>query len=184
MNLVMNCLVILATCTINYSNGFSPIPTLSINRKAAFNLHMSDEKEDTSTIPESAMDRAMREQQEKIDRSNELRSQEVFMRRSLGKAKCGQCDWIYDETKGDVEMIGGLIQPGTAFAELPADWRCPTCRASKDVFFEEVEEIPGFAVNQGYGLGGNALSANQKNGLIFGGLALFFVLFLSGYAMS
>jgi len=157
-----------------------------MNSRVTFTLAMSENEETTTTTnaPESAMDRAMREQEEKIRRSDELRAQEVFMKRSTGKSKCGQCDWIYDETKGDVDTIGGLIQPGTGFSELPSDWRCPRCRASKDVFVEQVEEIPGFAVNQGYGFGGNALSANQKNGLIFGGLALFFVLFLGGYAMS
>ena len=81
-------------------------------------------------------------------------------------------------------MIGGMVKAGTAFADLPADWRCPVCRASKDAFQEVVEEIPGFEVNQGYGFGSNAWTTGQKNLAIFGGLGFFFLLFLSGYALS
>ena len=81
-------------------------------------------------------------------------------------------------------MIGGMIKPDTPFSELPSNWRCPVCRASKDSFEEIVEEIPGFEVNQGYGFGTNSWTAEQKNLAIFGGLAAFFLLFLSGYALN
>ena len=81
-------------------------------------------------------------------------------------------------------MIGGMIKPGTKFDDTPSDWRCPVCRASKDAFREVTEEIPGFEVNQGYGFGANSWTSGQKNLAVFGGLAAFFVLFLSGYAMS
>jgi len=133
---------------------------------------------------EREMNDAEREQMEKIRRSQELREQEVFMKKSTGKHKCTNCDWEYNETKGDSMMIGGMIKPGTKFDDMPADWRCPVCRASKDAFNEVVEEIPGFEVNQGYGFGTNAWSSGQKNLAIFGGLAAFFLLFISGYAMS
>ena len=121
---------------------------------------------------------------ERARRADELRAQEVFMQKSTGKHACTNCDWIYDETKGDAMMIGGQIKPGTAFADLPSNWRCPVCRASKDSFQEQVIEIPGFAVNQGYGFGTNSMTAGQKNLLIFGGLGFFFLLFLSGYALN
>lgn len=98
--------------------------------------------------------------------------------------RCTNCNYEYDETEGDIGTIGGMIQPGTAFAELPSNWRCPTCRAQKGAFEEIVTEIPGFEVNQGYGFGGNSMSGDQKNLLIFGGLFAFFVLFLGGYGMS
>eukprot|EP00538_Stauroneis_constricta_P009529 CAMPEP_0119565748 /NCGR_PEP_ID=MMETSP1352-20130426/31029_1 /TAXON_ID=265584 /ORGANISM="Stauroneis constricta, Strain CCMP1120" /LENGTH=199 /DNA_ID=CAMNT_0007614733 /DNA_START=84 /DNA_END=683 /DNA_ORIENTATION=- len=130
------------------------------------------------------MDEATLEAIAKAKKADELRAQEVFMKKSTGKHKCSNCDWEFDETKGDSMMIGGMIKPGTPFAELPADWRCPVCRASKDAFEEVVEEIPGFEVNQGYGFGTNAWSSGQKNLAIFGGLGFFFLLFLSGYAMS
>lgn len=121
---------------------------------------------------------------EKQKRADELRSQEVFMKRSTGIHKCSNCDWEYDVNKGDSYMIGGMIKPGTPFSELPSNWRCPTCRASKDNFKEVTEEIPGFAVNQGYGFGGNSMTAGQKSGIVFGGLFLFFILFLAGYGLS
>ena len=139
---------------------------------------------DIDPMSESLVDIETMKQLEKARRAQELREQEVFMKKSTGKHKCSNCDWEYDVTKGDSMMIGGQIKPNTAFAELPSNWRCPVCRASKDSFVELVEEIPGFEVNQGYGFGTNSWTAGQKNIAIFGGLALFFILFLSGYAMS
>lgn len=44
-------------------------------------------------------------------------------------------------------------------------------------------QVAGFAENQGYGLGTNAMTGEQKSLLIFGSLAAFFVLFLLGYAL-
>ena len=130
------------------------------------------------------LDEETRRQMEKARRADELRAQEVFMKKSTGKHQCTNCDWEYDQEKGDSMMIGGTIKPGTAFSELPSNWRCPVCRASKDSFKELVEEIPGFEVNQGYGFGTNSWTSGQKNLAVFGGLAAFFLLFLSGYAMN
>jgi rubredoxin len=141
---------------------------------------MTDPMEDAM----DEMDEGTRLQIEKQKKAQLLREQEVFMKKSTGVHKCTNCDWSYDETKGDSMMIGGMIKPGTKFEELPSDWRCPVCRASKDAFNEVVEEIPGFEVNQGYGFGTNAWTSGQKNLAIFGGLGVFFLLFLSGYAMS
>lgn len=135
-------------------------------------------------MEEATMTKEQLEQLEKIRRSQELREQEVFMKKSTGKHKCNNCDWEYDEQKGDTMMIGGMVQPGTSFKDIPNNWRCPVCRAPKDSFSEVVEEIPGFEVNQGYGFGANSWTAGQKNLAIFGGLGFFFILFLSGYAMS
>ena len=144
---------------------------------------------------ESTVEPPVDEEQEEIDagtllalekqkKADELRSQEVFMQRSTGLHKCNNCDWEYDEKKGDNFMIGGMIKPDTTFADLPSNWRCPTCRASKDNFSEVTEEIPGFAVNQGYGLGGNGMTSGQKSGIVFGGLGIFFLLFIGGYGLS
>ena len=82
------------------------------------------------------MDEATRLQLEKQKRADELRAQEVFMKRSTGIYKCKTCDWEYDPEKGDAFLIGGMIKPGTAFEDTPSNWRCPTCRASKDQFEE------------------------------------------------
>jgi rubredoxin len=50
--------------------------------------------------------------------------------------ECIVCGWIYDPSEGDPD---NGIEPGTPFEELPNDWVCPVCGASKDAF-EEVEE--------------------------------------------
>lgn len=149
-------------------------------------LRMSETDEAPAAVDEvvEEIDPATLLQLEKQRRADELRSQEVFMKRSTGKHKCSNCDWEYSPEKGDSFLIGGMIQPGTDFADLPTNWRCPTCRASKDNFNEVVEEIPGFEVNQGYGFGTNSMTSGEKSALIWGGLGVFLLLFLGGYALS
>jgi len=49
----------------------------------------------------------------------------------LKKYECVVCGWIYDPSKGDPD---GGIEPGTAFEDIPDDWVCPECGASKDDF--------------------------------------------------
>ena len=49
----------------------------------------------------------------------------------MQKYKCDLCGYIYNPAKGDLE---GNIAPGTAFEDLPDDWVCPVCGASKDDF--------------------------------------------------
>jgi rubredoxin len=51
----------------------------------------------------------------------------------MKKYKCAACSYIYDPEKGD-EDSG--IPSGTAFEDLPDDWVCPECGASKDMFDE------------------------------------------------
>lgn len=148
-----------------------------------------DESTTTASVeesgePETAMDAAMRAEQERIKRVETLKAQEVFIQRSTGIYLCDNCGYEFDTAKGDVMMIGGTVQPGTPFEDLPSNWRCPTCRASKDSFTEKTLEIPGFEVNQGYGFGTNSWTSSQKTGVIFGGLFLFFVVFIGGYALS
>jgi len=160
------------------------------SRPSIIQLRMSETEESTSVVSiedeveEEPMDAATKLQLEKQKKADELRAQEVFMKRSTGIHKCSNCDWEYSPEKGDSFLIGGMIKPGTDFAELPSNWRCPTCRASKDNFVEVVETIPGFEVNQGYGFGTNAMTSGQKNTLIWGSLGFFLFLFLGGYALS
>ncbi|HOD02356.1 MAG TPA: rubredoxin [Clostridiales bacterium] len=45
--------------------------------------------------------------------------------------KCTICGYIYDEAKGDLDSG---IAPGTKFEDIPEDWVCPICGASKDNF--------------------------------------------------
>lgn len=41
------------------------------------------------------------------------------------------CGWVYDEDAGDPDSG---IAAGTLFADLPDDWVCPMCGASKEDF--------------------------------------------------
>jgi len=52
----------------------------------------------------------------------------------MEKYVCTVCGYVYDPEKGDPE---GGISPGTPFEELPEDWVCPVCGASKDQFEPE-----------------------------------------------
>ena len=49
----------------------------------------------------------------------------------MDKYECIVCGYIYDPIKGDIESG---IAAGTSFDELPDDWVCPVCGASKDQF--------------------------------------------------
>jgi len=53
----------------------------------------------------------------------------------MTKWRCTICGYIYDSEEGDPKSE---IKPGTAFEELPDDWVCPICGATKDQF-EKVE---------------------------------------------
>ena len=47
---------------------------------------------------------------------------------------CQICGYIYDPADGDPD---NGIEPGTSFEDLPDDWTCPVCGASKDEFEKE-----------------------------------------------
>ncbi|MBC8591504.1 rubredoxin [Wansuia hejianensis] len=47
---------------------------------------------------------------------------------------CDPCGWVYDPAEGDPD---GGIEPGVAFEDLPEDWVCPVCGATKDLFSKE-----------------------------------------------
>jgi rubredoxin len=49
----------------------------------------------------------------------------------MNKYECLICGYIYDPAAGDLE---NGIAPDTAFEDLPDDWTCPVCGASKDQF--------------------------------------------------
>lgn len=44
---------------------------------------------------------------------------------------CVVCGWIYDEASG---LPDEGISPGTPWAEVPDDWRCPECNVGKGDF--------------------------------------------------
>jgi len=51
----------------------------------------------------------------------------------MSKYVCDPCGYVYDLNEGDT---ANGIKPGTAFADLPANWVCPLCGVGKDQFYE------------------------------------------------
>ena len=51
----------------------------------------------------------------------------------MKKYECSVCGYVYDPEEGDPE---NGISAGTAFEDLPDDWVCPICGASKEDFRE------------------------------------------------
>lgn len=56
---------------------------------------------------------------------------EIKSGKATGKYVCSVCGQVYDPAIGDPEHG---IPAGTAFEDLPADWKCPRCKQSKDKF--------------------------------------------------
>ena len=96
--------------------------------------------------------------------------------------ECRSCGYSYEPVKGDSQA---KIPQGIPFDELPINWRCPVCSASKKQFSNigPVNSPSGFKENLNYGLGVNRLTPGQKNILIFGALALGFMFFISLYGL-
>ena len=49
----------------------------------------------------------------------------------MKKHRCKVCGYLYDPETGD--MMGD-IDPGTAFEDLPDNWRCPVCGVGSEEF--------------------------------------------------
>ena len=49
----------------------------------------------------------------------------------MKRYECSVCGYIYDPADGDPDSG---IAPGTPFEDLPDNWACPICGASKDQF--------------------------------------------------
>eukprot|EP00933_Yihiella_yeosuensis_P046011 TRINITY_DN41477_c0_g1_i1.p1 TRINITY_DN41477_c0_g1~~TRINITY_DN41477_c0_g1_i1.p1 ORF type:complete len:228 (+),score=48.52 TRINITY_DN41477_c0_g1_i1:73-684(+) len=101
---------------------------------------------------------------------------EVFLQQETGRYECQNCGYEYNPMWGV-----GDFGPGTQWKDLPVNFRCPTCRVSKDQFNPIVEEIAGFKENQEFGLGFNTWTGGQKQILIWGGLIGLAGILLSGY---
>jgi flavin reductase (DIM6/NTAB) family NADH-FMN oxidoreductase RutF/rubredoxin len=50
---------------------------------------------------------------------------------AAAKWECTVCGYVYDPAVGDPD---GGVKPGTAFEDIPDDWTCPVCGASKSEF--------------------------------------------------
>lgn len=49
----------------------------------------------------------------------------------MEKWECQVCGYIYDPQEGDPD---NGVDAGTSFEDLPEDWVCPECGASRDAF--------------------------------------------------
>jgi rubredoxin len=49
----------------------------------------------------------------------------------MSKYVCGVCGYEYDPEVGDSDSG---IEPGRAFEDIPEDWVCPVCGATKENF--------------------------------------------------
>ncbi|MBF2055874.1 MAG: rubredoxin [Cyanobacterium sp. T60_A2020_053] len=94
--------------------------------------------------------------------------------------ECRSCGYRYVPSKGDLQ---NNINPNTEFTDLPKSWRCPVCSAPQPAFVNigATDAPSGFAENLEYGFGVNNMTPGQKNLLIFGGLVIGFLFFISFY---
>jgi rubredoxin len=54
----------------------------------------------------------------------------------MKRYECTLCVYIYNPVKGDPD---NGIEPGTAFEDLPEEWLCPECSATKAEFVDLAE---------------------------------------------
>jgi rubredoxin len=52
----------------------------------------------------------------------------------MDKYVCTICGYVYDPEQGDPD---NAVAPGTKWEDVPDDWECPVCGASKDDFEKE-----------------------------------------------
>lgn len=134
-----------------------------------------------ATSPVASPDEEDEERMEKQKEIDRLRAAEKFIEVDEGKFECTGCGYVYDPERGEARSG---IKAGVLFDDLPESYTCPQCRTPKRRFVSRKKVIAGFAENQTYGFGSNTMTGGQKSLLIFGGLALCFLLLLSGYAMN
>ena len=52
----------------------------------------------------------------------------------MDKYVCTVCGYVYDPEQGDPD---NGVDPGTKWEDVPDNWECPVCGASKDDFEKE-----------------------------------------------
>jgi rubredoxin len=167
---------------------FASEPTSSENKPSTTTSPVASAASTDSSIPTEveAVDIYANEtpeekyKREKLAEIAERKAAEVFMVRDTGKYECQSCGYTYDVAVGMPNKGIAANTPWDAIEKL----RCPQCGASKKYFVAQTEEISGFKENLKFGLGGNSLTAGQKSNLIFGGLFLGFLVFMSGYLLE
>ena len=56
----------------------------------------------------------------------------------MERMQCDNCGHVYDKDEGDPK---NNVAPGTAWADVPADYKCPECGAGKDKFIIEQHRL-------------------------------------------
>lgn len=51
--------------------------------------------------------------------------------KDMYRCQVNNCGYVYDPDRGDKRA---KIPAGTPFVQLPEDWHCPVCKASKKSF--------------------------------------------------
>ncbi|NOR81466.1 MAG: rubredoxin [Methyloprofundus sp.] len=64
----------------------------------------------------------------------------------FNRYRCSVCTHIYDEAKGDPDSG---IEPGTRWEDIPGDWVCPECGATKKAFTLMKKDTSKSDVNYG-----------------------------------
>mmetsp|Transcript_12210 Transcript_12210/g.24922 ORF Transcript_12210/g.24922 Transcript_12210/m.24922 type:complete len:194 (-) Transcript_12210:674-1255(-) len=148
-------------------------------------VRAADGEEDRASavdvVSEQSLSETEKEMLEKKKEIARLRAAEKFIELETDTWDCRSCGYTYDPAQGDRLAD---IPKGTKFEDLPENFRCPACKSTKSSFRSGRKVIAGFAENQRYGFGTNSMTPGQKNTFIFGGLALFFLLLLSGYLLD
>jgi len=76
--------------------------------------------------------RVYRERMDMLAGNGATERQHTVPSQELGSKRiCSVCDFVYDPVKGDPEHG---IAPGTNFEDIPDDWACPLCGATKSAF--------------------------------------------------
>lgn len=78
----------------------------------------------------------------------------------MNKYVCTVCGFVYDEAKG---MPESGISPGTKWEDLPPDWVCPLCGATKEEFVCEDEAQDREKVPQAPAVASGALAAEANH---------------------
>ncbi|KAG8047049.1 hypothetical protein GUJ93_ZPchr0008g13571 [Zizania palustris] len=162
--------------SVDVSKDDKPLETTTATPSVA--ATETTQQDDGAPLPEELEWAVEEEGGPKVD---PRRFEEKFAVINTGVYECRSCGYLYDQAAGDPSYP---VPPGLPFAQLPDDWRCPTCGAAQSFFESKSVEIAGFAQNQQFGLGGNSLTGDQKALVIYGSLLVGFMFFISGYFLQ
>ena len=59
---------------------------------------------------------------------------QIRRKKTMDRYVCTICGYVYDPEQGDPD---NGVDPGTKWEDVPDDWECPVCGASKDDFEKE-----------------------------------------------